>query len=145
MAKSIVAQVAELENMTTQELQQKWGTLYNSPPPLRISKQQMVGRLAYRLQELIYGGLPDDIRQQLEDLGEIHSQKTASAKSGKPVTGTRFIREWNGKRYEVEVLDKGFSFNGKQYRSLTAIATKITGTKWNGHEFFGLRGKGVRK
>jgi len=145
MAKSIVTQVAELENMTTHELQQKWGTLYNSPPPIRISKQQIVGRLAYRLQELVYGGLPDDIRQQLENIGEFHSQKTVAEKSDKPVSGTRFIRDWNGKRYEVEVLDKGFAFNGKQYRSLTAIATEITGTKWNGHEFFGLRSKGDKK
>jgi len=141
MAQTIVAQVAELERMTQKQLRERWGVLFNTSPPEKISRQQTVARLAYRLQELVFGGLPDEIRQQLEQMGESHTNR-GTVNTGRPVTGTRFIREWNGNRYEVEVLDKGFSFNGKQYRSLTAIATEITGTKWNGNNFFGLQKKG---
>lgn len=147
MAKSMVAHVAELQNMTMDELKQRWQALYDNPPPATISRQQMVGRLAYRLQELIFGGLPDEMRQKLEALGASPTAqvKAGQRSSGKLIPGTRLVREWQGMNQEVTVLESGFVYGGKTYNSLTAIATEITGTKWNGPEFFGLRKKGVAK
>ncbi len=60
-------------------------------------------------------------------------------KKGMPLIGTRLVREWNGTRYEVTVVRGGYEFDGRRYRSLTAIVKEITGTKWNGPAFFGLR------
>lgn len=147
MAKSMVAQVAELQDMTQEELKQKWQALYDNSPPATLSRQQLIGRLAYRLQELVFGGLPDDLRQKLEALG---ASPTAQVKAGarapgKLIPGTRLVREWQGVNQEVTVLESGFAYGGKTYTSLSAIATEITGTKWNGPEFFGLRKKGVVK
>ena len=71
--------------------------------------------------------------------------RQASNRKGTPVIGTRLIREWNGGRYEVTVVHDGFEFQGKTYRSLTAITKTITGTHWNGPAFFGLRRNGNAK
>lgn len=141
MAKSMVAQVAELQGMTPDELKQKWQALYDNAPPATLSRQQLIGRLAYRLQELVFGGLPDDLRRQLEELGASPTAQVQAKKKspGKLIPGTRLVREWQGVNQEVTVLESGFAYAGKTYTSLTAIATEITGTKWNGPEFFGLR------
>ena len=68
-----------------------------------------------------------------------HSRKPASFRKDVPMVGTRLVREWDGERYEVTVVQGGFEFAGRRYRSLTAIAKAITGTHWNGPAFFGLR------
>lgn len=141
MAKSMVARVAELQEMSQESLRKKWSALFDSSPPATLSRQQMVGRLAYRLQELVFGGLPVEMRQKLEALG---ASPTAQVKAGarapgKLIPGTRLVREWQGTNQEVTVLASGFAYAGKTYTSLSAIATEITGTKWNGPEFFGLR------
>lgn len=135
MARSMVAQVTELQEMTPEQLRVKWEALYNDKPPITISRQQMIGRLAYRLQELVFGGLSAELRHTIETVTTEQSKKTGS----QPIPGTRFVRKWQGATYEVTALDTGFSYNGKTYRSLTAIATEITGTKWNGRDFFGLK------
>ena len=141
MGRSMVAQVAELEGMTLEQLREKWNALYNTAPPVTSSRQQLVGRLAYRLQELVYGGLSDETKAKLEALGRVAMGmgKRESRNPDQPVPGTKLIREWQGERKEVTVLESGFEYAGKTYRSLSAIATEITGTKWNGPDFFGLR------
>ena len=141
MGRSMVAQVAELEGMTLEQLREKWNALYNTAPPVTSSRQQLVGRLAYRLQELVYGGLPEETKAKLESLGRVamNSGKREARNPDQPVPGTKLIREWQGERKEVTVLESGFEYAGKTYRSLSAIATEITGTKWNGPDFFGLR------
>ena len=141
MGRSMVAQVAELEGMTLEQLREKWNALYNTAPPVTSSRQQLVGRLAYRLQELVYGGLSEETKAKLESLGRVamNSGKAAPRNPDQPVPGTKLIREWQGERKEVTVLESGFEYAGKTYRSLSAIATEITGTKWNGPDFFGLR------
>ena len=145
MARSMVAQVAELEGMTLEELREKWNAFYNTSPPATSSRQQLVGRLAYRLQELVYGGLSEATKAKLESLGRVAMGigKREPRNPDQPVAGTKLIRDWQGVPQEVTVLESGFEFAGKTYRSLSAIATEITGTKWNGPEFFGLRKKGM--
>lgn len=144
MDASVVAQVTELEHLPITALREKWKALFSAVPPRFCNRKHLVGRLAYRIQELAYGGLSREARQQLNQLADgIDSRQTGDKNRQRnpdtPLTGTRLIREWQGCRYEVTALDSGFEYAGKRYRSLSAIATAITGTKWNGPVFFGLR------
>jgi hypothetical protein len=142
MAKSIVAQIAELEHMPVESLREKWSTLYEGDPPKTSSRKQLVARLAYRLQELTFGGLSQDARVKLEGIAayenDLMSGKTTPVRVRNTIPGTLYVREWQGQRIEVTALDSGFEYAGKIYRSLSAIATEVTGTKWNGKLFFGL-------
>ena len=137
---SVLRQLAALQKMPLTELQEKWRDLYGSEPP-NFSKMFIQKRLAYRIQELFYGGLP----QETKDMLKRYAVADANQQSPLPPTpknncrilpGTRFIREWHGETHEVIARDKGFEYAGQMYRSLSAIATKITGTKWNGVVFF---------
>ncbi len=147
--KGVLLQLAELETLPTAELKARWSTLYGNDPP-RFNRQFLVKRLAYRIQEIAYGGLPDEVTARLNDLLEAEGYDEIGLKvpgrkpartdaTGHPVSGTVLIREWNGERHEVTALTKGFEYRGLPYRSLSAIARKITGTQWNGPLFFGLR------
>ena len=143
MKQSVLKQVAELPELDSDQLKERWRALFGSEPPA-YNKPYLIKRLAYRIQELAYGGLSDAAQAQLRDAlheddslpGRMHRSRR---KPGMPVVGTRLVREWQGNRYEVTVVSGGFEFDGRKYRSLTAITKAITGTHWNGPGFFGLR------
>ena len=143
MAKSVVAQVVELDHLPMNTLRAKWQTLFGTEPPDTRNKRQLTIRLAYRIQELAFGGLSREAREKLEKLAGMSASgidgSSVARDPDKPVPGTKFIREWQGAKVEVTALEEGFEYAGKNYRSLTAVATEITGTKWNGPDFFGLR------
>ena len=143
MTTAVLAQVAALPALTTDKLKALWRELYDSEPP-PYNRTFLVKRLAYRLQELAYGGLSPQAEQRLDDLAdEIDGKKKPKAKdSATPVTGTRLMREWQGVMHEVTVLADGFDWQGRRYASLSAVARAITGTRWNGPLFFGLRKHG---
>jgi len=141
---SVLKQVAELPRLTFDQLKARWRELYgNEPPP--YNKAHLVQRLAYRVQELAYGGLSETAQAVLQEGnvteldGNMGRQKRRARKQGMPVPGTTLVREWSGKRYEVTVVEGGFEYAGKPYRSLSAVTNAITGTHWNGPDFFGLR------
>ncbi len=101
--------------------------------------------LAYKLQEQAYGGLKPEVKRRLRELAAgLHrdSKKTAAQRRDplriKP--GTRLIRQWEGQTHHVTVGEAGFEYNGERYKSLSAIARLITGTRWSGPLFFGLKG-----
>lgn len=139
--------LAELEDMSTAELKARWKELYGQEPP-RFNRGFLLRRLAYRIQELAYGGLPGEtVKRLFKELADDgYDGMGVKAKRGrrkaqmKVIPGTVFVREWNGERHEVTVLDGGFAYRGVPYRSLSAVAREITGTRWNGPAFFGLRG-----
>jgi len=137
----IVRQIKELQDKSFSELKQLWREYYQTePPPYR--RGFMTHALAYRIQELTYGGLSGKAENRLNDFldeakGTKTKRKLAPAKI--PVAGSRLVREWKGERYEVIVLSNGFEYAGRKWNSLTAIARDITGTQWNGPVFFGLR------
>ena len=117
------------------------GALYKADASLHLSRELLVRAVAYRMQEAALGGLrPQRQRQlrqfaeQLDQTAEIRRHARLELKSG-----TRLVREWRGRTYEVLVLDDGFSWQGTPYRSLSALARKITGTAWSGPLFFGLK------
>lgn len=143
---NVLKQLVELESLTTPELKTRWGELFDSEPP-GGSRAYLVKRLCHRVQELAYGGVSDatraHLRKHLEDVGLAGegTERARRAKNGQPITGTRFTREWHGERHEVTVVDGGFEYEGRPYRSLSAVAREITGAHWNGPLFFGLRSR----
>ena len=124
------------------ELKQLWRDLYDREPP-PYNKPFLVKRLAYRVQELAYGGLSARAEAKLDRLiAEEEARlngKLPKNRRDRPIAGTRMIREWQGVEHTVTVLADGFEYQGRHYKSLSAIARAITGTRWNGPLFWGLR------
>ena len=144
MADATLARIVALKTTPIPELKQLWRDLFNSEPPA-YNRRFLENRLAYRLQELAYGGLKASTVKRLEQLGETLDGGKAHIRcrrsDNRPLAGTRLIREWQGTNYEVIVQPDHFVFEGKRYKSLSAIAMAITQTSWNGWTFFGLRNK----
>jgi hypothetical protein len=146
----MLKQIADLESASTADLQHRWEQLLGTEPP-RYNREFLFRRLAHRLQELAGGGLGQAARARMDHLlEEAGYDEIAAARDHRkpppgrcafPVPGTRLIREWSGERHEVTVAPGGFEYRGQRYRSLSAIATAITGTHWNGPAFFGLRSR----
>ena len=127
----ITAEVRALEALDLHGLRDEWRKRYGNPPKMR-SRELLARLLAWRIQSDAIGGL---------DAATIRLLKCDSLPPPKPqlAPGERLVREWQGRRYEVDVLDKGFRYQGADYRSLSEVARAITGTRWNGLRFFGLR------
>jgi hypothetical protein len=150
MKKNVLAQLAEIQQLPTPELKERWRALYSSEPPSG-SRSYLIKRLCHRVQELAYGGVSDAtrarLREHLEQTG-LATEGTDAAHTaqrrggqGQPVAGTTFTREWHGERHEVTAIDGGFEYRGRKFRSLSAIAKAITGAHWSGNLFFGLRSR----
>ena len=140
VGQSVLRQINELQRMSLNELRKKWLDLFGTGPG-KLSKQYLTRRLAYRVQELTYGGLSKSTREKLASWTEDPKQaekKTVREKTSLQL-GTRLLRDWRGERYEVIVQEDGFVFQGKKYRSLSAISRSITGRHINGRRFFGLQ------
>ena len=146
---AIPARIAALKTTSTPELKRQWRALFDTEPP-PFNRRYLESRLAYRIQELAYGGLRPETIRRLERLGEEldgGDRKTSRKRvdhTDRPIAGTRLIREWKGAEHIVTVTADGFEWQGRPYRSLSAIARAITGTRWNGPAFFGIRKPGRR-
>jgi hypothetical protein len=137
----VLARLAALKVMSVNELKTEWQALFGAPAP-NNSRGFLEGRLAYRIQELTYGG-PDKQTRRLLDLlaDEVDGTLTRKAQIAdprNPVVGTKLIREWDGVAHTVTVLKEGFEWDSRRYKSLSAVARTITGTRWNGYRFFDL-------
>lgn len=138
----IPARLAALKTTSTPDLKAQWRDLFATEPP-PFNRRYLESRLAYRIQELAYGGLKPETIRRLEALGEEldggDRKKSRIRADLKPIAGTRLIRDWQGVEQVVTVLQDGFEWQGRPYQSLSAIARAITGTRWNGWVFFGLK------
>jgi hypothetical protein len=145
----VLRDLAEIQRLGVPELRERWRELFGTEPPA-YRQDRMVARLAYRIQELAYGGLSgwatarldqiaDDVDGSRRPEGGLAHMKR-QRQDGQLTPGTRFVREWQGERHEVTVTESGFEYRGRNFRSLSAIARTMTGTQWNGPAFFGLRG-----
>ena len=138
----VLGRLAALKVLPTAELKRQWRELFGKEPP-PFNRPYLQSRLAYRIQELAYGGLKPETRARLEALGEQLDGGNPVLRriraDGRPIAGTRLVREHGGVEHTVTVLADGFEWEGRPYRSLSAIARAITGTRWNGWTFFGLR------
>jgi hypothetical protein len=137
----VIRQIMALQNKTTKELNELWDKMFGIPPAV-ASKQHMIAKLAYRIQELAYGGLDEATENKIQAaVREISKPRKTNEKPYKkfmPMLGTRIIKEYRGATHEVMVVSNGFAYAGAIYSSLSAVAQKITGTKWNGYKFFNL-------
>ena len=139
---SVLAQIAALRTASTPELKQRWRQLLGCEPP-PFSRPYLQSRLIHKLQELHYGGLKPETVARLEALGrELDGGKLEVRRrraNDRPIAGTQLVRQYQGVQHVVTVLADGFAYEGLSYRSLSAIARHITGTRWNGLVFFGLK------
>jgi Protein of unknown function (DUF2924) len=142
MTDPVLARVAALKTTPTLELKSQWRELFGKEPP-PFNRRYLESRIAYRIQELAYGGLKPETRKRLQALGEEldggNPVKRRTRLDDRPVAGTRLIREWQGIEHCVTVLSEGYEYQGRPYKSLSAVARAITGTRWNGWIFFGLK------
>jgi hypothetical protein len=138
---ALVREIEQLQEATSTNLKQRWWALYGTAAPRRISRDLLIRALAYRIQEKALGGLKPSTRRLLikvaADASARRPIEVAPEPSIKP--GTVLLREWHGKQHQVIVRENGIVFNGKQYKSLSGVAYRITGTKWSGPLFFGLK------
>ena len=147
MTDTVLARVAALTTTPTPALKQQWRELFGAEPP-PFNRRYIESRLAYRIQELAYGGLKPETKERLRALGEQLDGGSVAARKkrvdDRPIAGTRLIREWQGVEHAVTVLVDGYEYQGRPYKSLSAVARAITGTRWNGWVFFGLKSSGGR-
>ena len=142
MPKNIATSLDFLGQRSAAELRTLWKEAFGSPLSFRLQKELLIRFLAYRLQENSHGGLRAATVKGLNRFGEQVSASgfapvSADVPSFKP--GTRLLREWQGQTFEVTVLDSGFAYRGARYESLSKIAREITGARWSGPRFFGLK------
>jgi hypothetical protein len=139
---TVLPRLAALKSAPIADLKQQWRTLFGKEPP-PFSRTYIQSRLAYRIQELAYGGLKPETVARLEALGEQLDGGNITLRrirrDAKPIAGTRLVREYQGIEHTVTVLADGYEWQGRPYQSLSAVARAITGTRWNGLVFFGLK------
>ena len=156
MSATIVEQIQELRQMTVSQLREKYEEVFGEPTTAR-NKDYLWKKIAWRIQELEYGGLSERAKRRAKEIANEHdirirpprgafqefsqaSNPKAKKRNQLPAVGTIVTKEYKGKTIEVEVLKKGFRFEGRVFNSLSAVAREITGTHWNGWSFFGLNG-----
>ena len=147
MSSSIVKQITGLQGLSVPDLKQRWRDLFGTEAPA-YNRAFLIKRLAYRLQELTHGGLSATTQAKMKDVlrGAGLTEdgltpgtgRSAKRSPNRPILGTRLVRTWREDRHEVTVVEGGYEYQGRRYRSLSAIAQAITGTHWNGRAFFGL-------
>jgi hypothetical protein len=127
--------------LTIFELRGEWRRLHRMPPPMRLSRDLLIRGIIYKLQERAYGGLSLAAARKLEQ-ANADPMSRGAVKLAPPISlrpGTRLVREWRGVTHTVLIHADGIEWRGQRYRSLTVVARKITGARWSGPRFFGLR------
>ncbi len=134
-------EIAALEDLGAQDLRKRWRRFYHTEPPAGLSRDLQTRAIAYKMQERVHGSLPQSVKRKLRTLAkQLETGSDGKFKPGimlKP--GAKLVREWGGRTHSVVVLDDGFDYQGKRYPSLSMIAREITGARWSGPRFFGIR------
>jgi hypothetical protein len=133
----LATEIASLSKLGTDELRERWKAMFGHPPSR--SRSFLTRAIAYRLQEKAFGGLKPSTQRMLAEFAYDGANGSAAVRSCILRPGAVLVREWRGISHQVSVLEKGFSFRGKRYRSLSEVAREITGTQWSGPLFFGLK------
>jgi hypothetical protein len=145
MSESVLAQVAALRDKSTSELRVLWKELFDREPPA-LGRRYLEDRIAFRVQELHFGGLSDRARRKLDAMvDQLEPRAVRRRDPGRPIAGTRLVREWKGTEHVVTVREHDFEYGGRPYKSLSAVARTITNVRWNGWLFFGLRQNGTAR
>jgi hypothetical protein len=136
---SLADDLARLPSLDRTALTAVWQTAYGAEPPRNISQPLMLRALAYRMQAQSLGGLKPSPQRYLMKIAEDGHASRAAIVVTQVKAGTRLLREWHGVSHEVTMLDDGVHYQGQRYRSLSQVAQIITGAKWSGPLFFGLK------
>ena len=135
------AEIAALPDLGIAVLRASWKELFGRPAPKSFRRNLHIRGVAYQMQVKVYGGLSNKTKRRLREiaLAVRNGDQDAVVPGPQIKPGTRILRLWQGKTHTVLVLADGFQWDGKTYKSLSAIAKAITGTQWNGYTFFGLK------
>lgn len=143
--RQIDIEIARFRDLDLGELRACWQTIFRRQPPTTLPRHLLLAMLTYRLQAEVLGDLDAEtlrLLKQIDVASEISSLTKILARRQRELSpGTILVREWNGQAHRVTVVEQGFAWQGATYDSLSKIAQAITGTKWNGPRFFGLRDK----
>src|ERR1700730_5397625 len=138
----LAAELEQLRELSSEELRERWQTLFGAEPPPKLRSSLMVQAIAYRLQEKALGGLkPATLRllERIADDAAARRQVSTTPEKVRVRAGTVLIQEWHGTKHQVIVLKEGFLYRAKCFRSLSRIARAITGSRWSAPLFFGLK------
>jgi hypothetical protein len=133
---NLAEELQALPTLSRADLAERWGALYSAPPPPRTSRSLILRAVAYKLQENAYGGLSPTLHRMLLSLSSAKPRR----RTLRP--GTILLREWQAVTHRVTVIEGGAIYRGEKYRSLSEIARLITGARWSGPRFFGLKPDG---
>ena len=156
-ADPLAGEVEALRELELADLRARWREILRKPPPPHLGRALLLRLLAYKLQAKRLGDLDPDTAKYLEGIARARARRLAQGERPKPKAvppvppasvrslkpGTLFVREFAGRTHAVTVVETGFAYEGRTYASLSEIARLITGTRWNGPRFFGLRDKGA--
>jgi hypothetical protein len=144
---SVGQELAGLSGLSLEELKARWLELKGVPLPKFMRRGLMTRAVAYAIQEAAFGGLDAATRKRLDVLAAqiVPNGTKPPPRPNRIKPGTRLVREWKGRTHDVMVLEDGFAWKGKRYASLSVIAREITGTRWNGWTFFGLKQREAAK
>ena len=138
---ALEAEIGRLPDLSLLELRQRWKMLFGHPAPKSLRRNFLARAVAYQMQVEAYGGLSVATKRRLREIASAVRTGDANAVLGssriKP--GTQMIRQWQNITHTVTALADGFEWNGRTYKSLSAVANAITGTNWNGFAFFGIK------
>ena len=139
-ASTTIAQIAQLTNLSMESIWALWDELFDRRPG-HHHRTYLESRIAYKLQERAFGGLPGHVRTKLEKIGETGEMPNHKRRAESELSpGTTLVREYDGITYRVKVMDDGrFDLNGRPFKSLSRVAREITGTVYSGPVFFGLK------
>lgn len=147
MPSELCNRLALLPRMSKAQLLVLWKQVSRIPPPRQVRRDLFIRLLVYRMQEQAYGGLSPATCKRLRELARKFETNPNAELSGAPriKPGTRLIRDWHSQSHRVTVLNNGYEYAGKRCSSLSQVARLITGTRWSGPLFFGLRGSHARE
>ena len=138
---ALETEIGRLPSLSLFELRNRWKMLFGHPAPKSLRRNFLARAVAYQIQVEAYGGLSDATKRRLREIAGAVRNGGANAIPGssriKP--GTQMIRQWQNTTHTVTALAEGFEWNGRTYKSLSAVANSITRTNWNGFAFFGIK------
>jgi len=137
---NLAKELRDLDTLSDDELKARWRLLYDIASPQKVHRSLLLAAVAHRVQEKALGSLKSSVRRRLLDTDNLASSRSASRHPRLcPKPGTILVRDWGGVTHQATVLEHGILFRSKLYKSLSEVARIITGTRWSGPLFFGLR------
>ena len=140
-SEKLAQELKDLETRGDDELKNRWRSLYGKKPPQKIHRSLLIAAVAHRMQENALGALKSSVRRHLMQVANNPATLRPSPHypSLRPRAGTVLVRDWGGVTHQAKVLEDGILFRSKRYKSLSEVARVITGSRWSGPLFFGLK------